>query len=123
MSKIIQWNVNDGFGTGLRGYYCSPWPFELTVAKLITASGQPAKSYDGYKTSVEFSGMFDGQPFTLYDYKEDREIHIGGHESLNITGLYEVLTAALGSVDPTPYEAKEYYDECVGHSWPKKESE
>lgn len=114
----INWTTEIKSGTALRGYYDSPWSFEETVARLITASGQPAQSFDQYKTSVEFTGYLDGKVFTLYDYKEDREIHIGGENGLNVYLLQELLTAELRKVEPTPYSVKEYYDQMEGHSYP-----
>jgi hypothetical protein len=107
-------------GTSFRDYYNSPWGFEETIALLVTASGQPAASPDQEKLSVEFRGTFNGSPFTLYDYKEDREIHIGGFDALNTCGLVAALTVALNAVAPTPYQAREYYDARGRHGWPVK---
>lgn len=115
---MLKWDPDtDIGGTFLRAVYPSPWIFEETVARLITLSGQPAKSGDQYKTSVEFVGTFNGEIFDLHDYKEGRELHIGGHESLKVGGLIAALDLALGKVEPTPYTAKEYYDEKRGHSY------
>ena len=94
---MISWS-DPGFSEShFRACYESPWSFEETVARIATASGQPVKSDDRYKTSVNFVGVFAGQRFTLYDYKEDRTIHIGGSNALDV--------------------AKEYYDEKKGHGW------
>ncbi len=110
----ITWNDISLSGTSLRGYFKSPWSFEETTARLITASGQPAKSSDGYKTSVEFSGTFNGQVFTLYDYKGGDAFHIGGHHELDVTALQTALVDALRAVVPTPYTARRFYDETDG---------
>ena len=113
----INW-TDPGFSEShLRGYYESPWSFEETVARLVTASGQPINSFDEYKSSVNFVGTFEGQRFTLYDYKEDRAIHIGGNDELDISNLVVALTDALNLVEPTPYKAKEYYADQRGHEW------
>jgi hypothetical protein len=106
-------------GTSLRGYLDPPFDFEETVARLITVSGQPAESSDDYKTSVEFVGIWKGRTFTLYDYKEDRQIHIGGGDHLDVEGLRGAVLDAIEDVTPTPYEAREYYDRQRGHAWPK----
>lgn len=116
----IDWN-DPGFSEShLRGYYHSPWGFEETVARIAAASGQPVKSFDQYKSSVDFAGVFKGERFTLYDYKEGCEIHIGGSDALDLAGLIAELTPALSVVEPQPYEAEEYYEERRGHGWPKK---
>ena len=116
--NTITWTTDSMGGGSLRGYYESPWMFEETVARLASASGQPAATSDGYKTSVEFTGTFKGHSFALYDYKEDRAIHIGGGDQLNLAGLVDALNTQLASVEPTPYSAKEYYDQRRGHGWP-----
>jgi hypothetical protein len=117
----ISWTIGPFESSWLRAYYESPWSFEETVARLITASGQPARSDDDYKTSVSFEGTYYGRRFTLYDYKESRNIHIGGNNELNVTGLVAALNRELAAVEPTPYEAKEYYDERISHSFPVQE--
>jgi hypothetical protein len=117
----VEW---DGFrqplgGCWLRDYFKSPWGFEETVARLVALSGQPATSSDQYKTSVEFRGAFDGEYFALYDYKSDREIHIGGTNALDVAGLQAALATALATVRPMPYQAQEFYDDASpGHQWP-----
>lgn len=116
----IDWKT-EWIGGSLQGYFCGPWSFEETVGRLITLSGQPAKSFDEYKTSVEFRGRWNGQPFTLYDYKEDREIHVGGDSKLDVKSLCGQLAKELVTVEPTAYTAAEHYDEEVGHSWPVKD--
>jgi hypothetical protein len=119
-TRTIDWNTTrhrQAWGTSLRGYYRSPWSFEETVARLVTASGQPVNSDDGYKTSVNFKGTFGGRVFTLYDYKEDREIHIGGMDGLDVFELGVELNHVLSQVEPTAYTAKEHYAEKKGHGW------
>jgi|SRR5882672_4665549 len=116
---VIVWGDSDRRGGSFRDYFKGPWSFEETVARLITASGQVAASCDEHKTSVEFLGRFEGQPFALYDYKEDREIHIGGQDGLNVAGLVKELLSELEAVQPTEYSAQEYYDEKKGHAWSK----
>jgi hypothetical protein len=114
----LKWKGVETSGTYFRDYLHSPYSFEETVARLVTLSEQPIESPDGEKVSVEFTGTFKGQVFTLYDYKEDREMHIGGHSHLAVEGLDLVLQQELASTHPTPYTAKEYYDTQEGHQWP-----
>ena len=109
MNKI-EWDSSINiFDTHLIGYLNAPWSFEETVSRLITLSGQAAKSCDCYKVSVEFVGMFNGKVFTLYDYKCDRTLHIGGTSADHVPALRQALTRRLRRVAPTPYSAREYY--------------
>ena len=120
---MLTWGIDDAasfYATYLRGYLDSPFSFEETVARLITLSGQdPTADTDQYKVSVEFVGLFNGHKFSLYDYKEDREIHIGGNDELDVEGLTKALLSGLATVEPTPYQANEYYDQELGHGWPR----
>jgi hypothetical protein len=111
-------------GTSLRGYFESPWVFEETVARLVAASGQlGTESGDKYKISVQFIGRFLGQPFSLYDYKEDREIHVGVWPDFPLAEFCEALLKLLSEVEPMPYEAREHYDLERWHRWPMSDSE
>ena len=102
-------------GTSLQGYLQMPWGFEETVARVLALTGQSAQEQgDGYKLSVEFRGVLDGQVFTLYDYKGDRELHIGGRTGLQVSRLNETVVGVLKAVTPQPYQATEHYDECAG---------
>lgn len=115
---MIRWIIGNASGTSLRGYFDPlPYSFAETVARLKTLSGQdPTTAGDGYKTSVEFSGTFKGQPFTLYDYKGDRSLHVGGTSALDVAGLLAALRVGLGMVVPSPYSATERYDDVDGHT-------
>ena len=107
----IEWDSSIAIvGTHLVGYYIAQWSFEETVARLITLSGQAAKSGDQYKVSVKFVGRFNGDVFTLYDYKCDRTLHIGGTRVDHVAALRQALTRRLRRVAPTPYRAREYYE-------------
>lgn len=118
---VLNWNSEgiETMGTSLQGYLTPvPWTFEETVARLVTLTGQKAQSSDRYKISVEFIGTFHGRPFTLYDYKSGGNIHIGGDHNLDVAGLRDELIEALGQVQPTPYEARLYYESRGSHRWP-----
>lgn len=115
----IVWDAHaDGFGTSLQGYLKTPYRFEELVARLITLSGQPAKSFDEYKTSVQFTGLFRGHVFTLYDYKEDAAIHIGATSRAHVADLPAVLQPLLAAVVPTPYDVPTFYDRKQPHRFP-----
>ena len=117
---MINWTNCGASGTYLVGMLtpCNGrMPFQETVARLITLSGQdPTTQTDEYKTSVEFNGSYNGAMFTLYDYKGDREIHIGGTDALDVAGLRAELDAQLLDAEPTNYVATERYDECDGQT-------
>lgn len=106
-------------GTSLRGMFDSPWSFEETVARLYAASGQVPQSCDGGdKTTVEFVGDFLGAPFTVYDYKGDRQLHIGGREKLDVIGLQTALAHALAGVEPKTYRLTSVTRPRDLHHWP-----
>lgn len=125
----VEWGPFDINGTSLRGYLMGatwtregvawPWSFEETVARLIALSGQdPTLRTDEYKVSVEFVGRLGGDVFTLYDYKGDGAIHVGG-ASVSARALAEALLPLLRAVDPIPYRARMHYDGVRGqiHGW------
>lgn len=108
-------NIN---GTSFRGCFAAPLSFEEIVARLRAVSGQdPATDCD--KASVEFVGTFNGQPFTLYDYKGDAVIHIGGFGALDVFGLTTALGVLVADAVPVSYTARLPY-EYGGffHGWP-----
>lgn len=117
----LTFKAADANGTSLRGYLDNvPLPFTSIVARLKTLSGQePAEGGDAYKVSVEFKGTFNGHVFTLYDYKGDDTIHIGGHGGLDVDGLKSELAERLRVTQPSPYEARRHYDGSRGtrHGW------
>lgn len=87
----------DIVGTALRGYLDAPYEFEELVDRLVAISDQrPDSPHE--KTTVHFSGTFAGHVFTLYDYKGDRAIHIGGTRHLDVDGLRADLLARLAGV-------------------------
>lgn len=115
---MIDWTYPPFSESSLRGYYDSPYSFEETVARVHAASGQPVRSTDDYKTSVCFEGTYKGAYFRVYDYKEDRELHIGGGSDLDVRGLLIALASAVERAEPKAYTAKEYYNKCKGYQWP-----
>tara|TARA_R110002020_G_scaffold397276_1_gene607391 strand:- start:1345 stop:1797 length:453 start_codon:yes stop_codon:yes gene_type:complete len=94
--------------------------FEELVARLITLSEQdPTTQTDYYKTSVEFVGTYKGEAFTIYDYKGDMQLHIGGTDRLDTPSLIQHLRDTLYTCSPTPYTAQIHYDSHAGevHEW------
>ena len=47
--------------------------------------------------------------FTIYDYKADKCIHVGGNKSLDIKNLINDLNKLLKNTEPLEYTAKYYY--------------
>ena len=127
--KKIRWREGEIDGTSFRGLWNDlPYSFEETVARLITVSGQNPIMFEempisyftinGYKTSFDFHGTYEGKVFTLYDYKGDYRIHIGGKRGLNLEGLKQFLAEEIADSEPTPYEAVADYHPGIRHQWP-----
>lgn len=114
VAGTLEWDAAADINmTSFRAMYhpAAGWAFEETVARLLAASEQDAMAAgDGYKVSVEFTGRFNGQVFSLYDYKGGGQVHIGGHDALDVRGLVAALDAALAAVEPKPYRATVHYD-------------
>lgn len=53
--------------------------FEELVNKLSKISKQSKEKGD--KVNFEFIGKYDNQIFTLYDWKDDKSIHIGAYKN------------------------------------------
>ena len=127
--KAIKWRDGEINGTHLQGYWNPPYTFVETVARLITVSGQKPV-VDGYKCTVDFHGTYEGQVFTLYDYKGDYRIHIGARSAIDLEELTKVLEEEIADAEPTPYEASSDYHgpatlddgtenlDHIIHAWP-----
>lgn len=80
MNKI-EWNVGNVNGTSFSGLYLDVADlggFASVTDGLVALGGEDDGPSD--KTTHEFHGRFDGNVFTLYDYKGDHEYHIGCHQ-------------------------------------------
>lgn len=88
--------------------------FEEIVARLYNLSNQEIfQQGDGYKLSFEVFGTYKGEIFTLYDYKGEFDIHIGGSENLDINGLRKELDDMIMQSKSKPYNAKTHYDNNI----------
>ncbi|ARF11908.1 hypothetical protein Klosneuvirus_3_43 [Klosneuvirus KNV1] len=97
--------------------------FEDVVARLYNLSNQNIfEQGDQYKLSFVVSGLFDGKPFTLYDWKGDECVHIGGKDDLDVLELKKELLKLIKKTNPKPFTAKLYYDQCKGqtYSYPRE---
>lgn len=66
------------------------------IAKLGKDYGQCVFAMaDGDKSSFCLIGTFFGEPFTLYDWKNDRCVHIGGTARLDVERLKIALFRVL----------------------------
>lgn len=58
------------------------------------------------KTSFNVIGTYKGNTFTLYDYKGDHNIHIGGYKGkLDVSELIRILADNIKKTQPCTYEA------------------
>ena len=103
-------------GTGGRGIFRSDYSFEETIARLKTLSGSEPDDLGEYKCSVEFVGVYKGEVFTVYDWKRDRQIHIGGSREIDYDGLIGALYDAIADSEPTPYKARYDYESYEDYS-------
>lgn len=95
--SAITWHEGSSInGTSLRGYLTGKFP-EMQ-AKLQAMSGQTGDvDLDG-KVTVQFIGVLNGEPFTIYDYRGEREpLHIGGSDALDLKTL-RISLASVGVV-------------------------
>jgi len=121
---MIVWasNVNIN-GTCLQGNFVSPWSFEETVARIYASSGQPVfEQTDEYKVSFEAVGFYVDDkgktyPFSLYDWKGWKEIHLGGHSGLPAQTVMDEIIALLEKAVPKPFHARIHYDEAKGQTY------
>ena len=120
MIQVLEFKQVDTLNTAFRSYLDDlPWPFEETVARILAASRQPIfEQTDRCKMSFEARGKFEGSAFTLYDYKEDRRIHIGGPADLQVEELKAALRPVLAHATPAPYEARIHYGRGGTYRWP-----
>ena len=120
MIQVLKFEQVDTLNTGFRSYLDDlPWPFEEAVARILAVSHQRIfEQTDRYKMSFEARGKFEGSVFTLYDYKGDRRVHIGGPANLQVEDLKEALRVVLADAAPVPYEAHIHYSQGETYRWP-----
>lgn len=124
MSIVFKYDV-DYIGTSFNDYLeIKDMSFEEVVARLYNLSDQEIfDKTDKYKVSFDIHGSYKGNVFTLYDYKGDNMIHIGGKDGLDVKGLKKELIKLIKKSVPKPYIAKLYYDGYEGktYQYPKIE--
>ena len=96
-------------GTHLLAYLHTEFPFEETVARLYNLSDQDIFAYQEEKCIFELMGKYDGEPFSLYDYKGDQRIHIGGRDTLDVTELSKHLVKLVNKTKPKFFTARSVY--------------
>lgn len=85
--------------------------FEEVVARLYNLSKQEIfEQGDNCKLSFLVNGFYKNSPFTLYDYKGDFDIHIGGKEELDIDGLRKELDDLIMATNPKSFKTNINYD-------------
>ena len=120
MIQVLKFEQVDVLNTGFRNYLDNlPWPFEEAVARILAVSHQPIfDQTDRCKMSFEARGKFEGSVFTLYDYKGDGRVHIGGPADLKAEELKTALRVVLAAAAPALYEARIHYGEGGIYRWP-----
>ena len=120
MKIVVSGNFED---TSLIGYYAEEHStFIETVGRLVgrlTELGHGIfDKTDKFKSSFDINLELqddDGKKicfFTLYDYKEDFELHIGGNSNtrLYLREIGETLDNMLYNTNPVDYSARTYYN-------------
>ena len=120
MIQVLEFKQVNTLDTGFRSYLDNlPWPFEEAVARILAVSHQPIfDQTDRCKMSFEARGKFEGSVFTLYDYKGDGRIHIGGPSDLQVEELKTALHPVLAHATPAPYEARIHHGRGGTYRWP-----
>ncbi len=63
-SRVALNNDNLGIGGSLIGY------LEISYSELVDILGEPNSEGDCYKTDAEWDILYDGTPFSIYNYKD-----------------------------------------------------
>ena len=88
---IFDKNTNDG-GTHFCAYLNHPYSFEEAVARIYALCDYNIfEEGDEDKLSFQASGIFNNEVFTLYDWKENCTVHIGGRANLDAQSLEKYL--------------------------------
>ena len=89
------------------------WKFEDVLARLITIGkehGQDIfKQCDDQKSIFKLEGTYKGEVFTLYDYKGNAGVNIGGTNQLDVAGLVPALVDVIRKTKPTAFTAQSPY--------------
>ena len=112
----------DANGTHFRRIlHTSPWSFSEAVALLLDLSGtsqeQVFEASGDDKVSVEFHGTWRDQVFTLYDWKNDFQLHIGGREALEVDSLERALLRHMETATPRAFKALATYERRIAYGF------
>lgn len=87
------------------------WTFENIVARIHNLSDQDIFNQgDEDKLSFELLGTYKKQPFTLYDWKGDKCVHIGGNDDLDVNGLKTELLELVKNAKPKSFITNCFYN-------------
>jgi hypothetical protein len=97
----------------------STWTFESVLARLNSIANQVIFDDGNFdKSCFEINGTYRGQFFNLYDYKEDRCIHIGGGPELDVKDLITELNELIKAAVPKPFMCRSSYTNAK-YSYPQ----
>jgi hypothetical protein len=92
------------------GEDASSWTFESVLARLNSIANQVIFDDGNFdKSCFEINGTYKGQFFRLYDYREDRCVHIGGGPELDVDGLIAELNELIKAAVPKPFTCRSSY--------------
>lgn len=134
MNRLIQFSTEakEHFDSGSGWFEFNPvnklnWSFEETLARILGAF--PISEHDAILTQDDKScfcayGLLNGFPFRVYDWREDRCIHVGmpNHQGEPPKGFRKsefvhAFKMALSKVKPEPFcLTSDYNEEII--SWP-----
>ena len=113
-------------GTHLLGYLDHPYLFAQALSRLYYLADYnifaDRNRGDIYKSSFGINGSYEGKRFSLYDYKDDERIHIGGDDNLNLDGLKHQLLCMMETANEPSFVTHSNYTFPVHeYSWPTNE--
>ncbi len=107
---MIEWTDGvDTIGTSLRREAIPlPVPFNEAIKRLTRLFPfDPTKHADPSRTTVEFSGRYNGEVFTLYDWRKGEALNLGGSSKLDVPGVMADLYKAI-DLHPVPEPSRRF---------------
>jgi hypothetical protein len=87
--------------------YDKTWTFERILAGINAIANQVIFDDGNFdKSSFTAEGTYKGKYFSLYDYKGDRSIHVGGGNELDVKGLVDELNKLIKLAEPKPFSCR-----------------